>query len=199
MIVLDGLVYQFTANALELGPSGSSSAPTVQEVVDGVLDELLVDHDVAGSVGEALATAGAGGIPPDTQDQIDAIEAGIAALQGAEVVHVSSPMGSDGAVSLLVGYDYKNTDALAVTWVNAAGSWPNLTGATIDIVDYDTRVSFGGTRTVVTPTGTNQTIRWEVDDTTFALTAKGSTKYILQATLSNTDKVALAEGSLLKR
>ncbi len=199
MVAIDGAVYQFTANALELGPSGSSSAPTVQEIVDGVLDELLEDHEVAGSVGEALATAGAGGIPPTTQEQIDAIEAGVAALQGATSITLASPIGSGGNISILYGYDYKNANALAVTWVNAAGSWPDLTGATIDVVRLDGRTSLGGTKTVVTPSGTNQTIRWEIEDTTFVEATTMPIRYVVQATLSGGNKVALTEGNLTIR
>ena len=41
----------------------SSSAPTVQNIVDGVWDELIAGHLGAGSTGEALNDAGASGDP----------------------------------------------------------------------------------------------------------------------------------------
>lgn len=56
-LVLDGAVYQFTANALELAPTGGS-APTVAQIADGVWDEAIADHAGAGSTGLALAGAG---------------------------------------------------------------------------------------------------------------------------------------------
>jgi hypothetical protein len=50
----DGGVSQFTANALELAPTGGS-APTAAAIADAVLDEVMADHVTAGSLGKALA------------------------------------------------------------------------------------------------------------------------------------------------
>jgi hypothetical protein len=62
-LVLDGAVYQFTANALELAPTGGS-APTAADIADAVWEEGLTDHSgTAGSVAEALAAAGSAGDP----------------------------------------------------------------------------------------------------------------------------------------
>jgi hypothetical protein len=58
---LDGAVYRYTANALELAPSGS--APTAAEVADAVWDEAVADHLGAGSTGAALNAAGSAGDP----------------------------------------------------------------------------------------------------------------------------------------
>lgn len=50
----DGGVSQFTANALELAPTGGS-APTAAQIADAVLEELLADHDdTNGSLAEAV-------------------------------------------------------------------------------------------------------------------------------------------------
>ncbi len=61
-LVLDGAVYQFTANALELAPTGGS-APTAAAIADAVWDEALSGHLSSGSTGEALSAAGSAGDP----------------------------------------------------------------------------------------------------------------------------------------
>ena len=63
---LDSTVYRFTANALEQVPTGGGSSLTVQDIVDGVLDELLSAHRDVGSVGAGIAAAGSAGDPWST-------------------------------------------------------------------------------------------------------------------------------------
>ncbi len=53
-LVLDGSVYQFTANAVELAPTGGS-APTAAAIADAVWDELLSGHAISGSAGARLS------------------------------------------------------------------------------------------------------------------------------------------------
>lgn len=64
-LVLDGAVYQYTANALELAPTGGS-APTVSQIADAVWDEAIAGHLTAGSTGNALNAAGSAGDPWST-------------------------------------------------------------------------------------------------------------------------------------
>jgi len=70
---------------------------------------------------------------------------------------------SDGDVELYQGDDYANADGRALAWTNAAGSWPDLTGATVKLV---VRAPNGDliqvTGSVVTPTGAGQTVRVEL-------------------------------------
>lgn len=194
---LSGHLTAGTAGAALSDAASGGSAPTASQVADAVWDEALSGHAAAGSAGEALATAGSGGIPSDVLDQIDAIEAIVTALQASAVLVQSNTIGIGGTVRMFYGLDYKQVDGRAVSWINEAGSWPNLTGATISVLDFDTRASLGGTGTVVTATGANQTVRWEVAKTVFVSAA--SKKYILKATLSNNDEIDLTEGSLLIR
>lgn len=58
----DAGVSQFTANALELAPTGGS-APTVGQIADAVWDEVLAGHLTAGTTGAALDAAGTAGDP----------------------------------------------------------------------------------------------------------------------------------------
>jgi hypothetical protein len=61
-LVLDVAVYQFTANALELAPTGGS-APTAAAIADAVWDEAISGHLTAGTTGLALNGAGSAGDP----------------------------------------------------------------------------------------------------------------------------------------
>jgi hypothetical protein len=173
----------------------------------GILDKLNTMLATAGVnykfTPEALEDApagggGSGGLTLAQDAKLTAINAGVAALQGCSVIVQSNPMSGSGTISILVGYDYNATLGNSVTFVNELGSWPDLTTATIDIVDATTRVTLGGTCTVVTPTGANQTVRWEVDNTTFALASRSIGRYILQATIAG-DITALYEDSLIRR
>ena len=55
---LDGAVYRFTVNALEMAPSGSGSSPSV--IADAVWDEVLSGHLTAGTTGAKLNSGGGG-------------------------------------------------------------------------------------------------------------------------------------------
>lgn len=57
----DAGTYRFTTNALEQAPSGGSI--TVQDIVDGVLDEALSTHLTSGSVGAGINAASSAGDP----------------------------------------------------------------------------------------------------------------------------------------
>lgn len=58
----DAGTYRFTTNALEQAPSGGGSI-TVQDIVDGVLDEALSAHLTSGSVGAGINAASSAGDP----------------------------------------------------------------------------------------------------------------------------------------
>lgn len=51
----DAAVYRFTENALEQAPSGTGASAAA--IADAVWDELIADHEIEGSTGEALADA----------------------------------------------------------------------------------------------------------------------------------------------
>jgi hypothetical protein len=57
--------YVFTEASLVNAPAGGNGGAgfTVQDIVDGILDEALEDHDIAGSVGAGIAAAGSAGDP----------------------------------------------------------------------------------------------------------------------------------------
>lgn len=186
-LVADGAVYKFTANALEEAPGASFS---VQDIVDGVLDEPSADHLDAGSIGEKISTGGSGGIPPATQTQIDTIEAGVASMQGGMVTY-TSPVVIGTSISIARGYDYLATDSRQIAL--SSTDWPVLTGATVALVERDAaRTSVQAMSLVLTGAGT-QTVQLEFTDVeTTAMTA-GVYNYRVSATLAGGSVVDLCE------
>lgn len=114
--------WTYTADALHLAPTGGGggSAPTAAEVADAVWDEALAGHAAAGSTGEALSNASAGGDPwsavveaPYTAQDLLRIAAAVAA--GKTTITQGSPTG--GTVTFR-----DVTDATNIVVANMVGS-----------------------------------------------------------------------------
>lgn len=106
----DAGVAQFTANALELAPTGGS-APTVDQIADGVWDEARAGHVAAGSFGE-----------------------GAASVQGNVTGSAASVTGAVGSVTGNVGGNVVGSVASVTAGVTLAASaiqaiWDALTSA----------------------------------------------------------------------
>lgn len=103
MIELDGVVYKFTANALEEAPSGGGGGgPTAEEIADAVWDEAIADHLDAGSTGAKLNSAASAGDPWSTElpgsyqdPQAGAI---LANLRPGEIPSAMQGTGQEGCV-----------------------------------------------------------------------------------------------------
>lgn len=114
-MVLDGPVYQFTANALELAPGGSGSS---------AWDDVLASHLTVGSTGEALNT--------------------VYARVGTGPVAYLGPVDDQGNIRLAQGADYFATEGRSLDWFEGDNPWPTLTGAAIALaVDDGRMVSVG--------------------------------------------------------
>jgi len=119
-------------------------------------------------------------------------------------ITVLNPVGTNGSITLIRGRDYKAADGLALSLVNVAGTWPNLTGATsITLYAKSTQtglVAFSVAGTSPVPTGANQSVRFEVAAaTTAAIPATGNVfpySYEVVAVLSDGNTVSLQTGLL---
>jgi len=80
-LVIDGAVYQYTANALELAPTGGGGA-TAAQIADAVWDEVTSGHVIAGTFGKLVADINAKttNLPSDPADASD-IAASFAAIE----------------------------------------------------------------------------------------------------------------------
>lgn len=157
MTVLDGAVYQFTANALELGPGGGDVE--VDSFSNAALNQL-----------SALREINAHG----------------AVVREGEIDEI------------IIGDDYLTANGRQLQFVNAAGSWPNLSSATVTLIllapiggdDEDVEVS----GTVITASGANQRIDVELThDVTGGLTVNYK-NYRLKAEFVGGVIVRLEEG-----
>ena len=183
-IVTASTIGKLIVDYLDAAVSGVT-APTAIQVRDAILDRVLDgNHEVAGSTSVLLQAAGAAADP-----LLNAVPGAYASGTAGHAlgrissgnITVTSPVATDGHVTIIRGDDYNNTDGRALDWANTDGDWPDLTGATIAFV-IGTNWTMAGS--VVTPTGTGQKVRAEP---TAALTAKlkrGEYEYDVIATLA---------------
>lgn len=170
---IGGGLYQWTATAIPDGHRGR------------------VEFTDSGTIVAANA------INPEEAELIGDLDAAVDA--NGLAVTVVAPVAENLDLTLIKGDDYNNGDTgREVYWPNPAGTWPDLTGATITFGAGHARTAsvLQKTGTVVTPTGANQKVRVnfaaaDTDD----LSAE-TYRYDVQATLSNGRIVTLARGRL---
>lgn len=200
---LGGGYYRFKARAMDrVVRDALKLAPTAGDPAAGSVDKHL-DDILATMALEATLTAMKGaGWTDETLVAIDVLLDAIKAktdLLAAAGVTVSSPASATGDVTVYQGDDYHNTDGRAIEWSNAAGTWPDLTSATVVFgVRAPNGSSFTATGSVVTPTGAGQKVRVELTATQTALLVDWPTPSELRvrATLASGRKVTLVDAEL---
>jgi len=123
----DSGVRRLTTNALELAPTGGGSSLTVQDIVNGVLDEALSGHDAAGTAGAALAASGA------AADPLASLVPGTYAAGTAGAV-LGSYIPSPGTGS--VSYNYTLTETGGTTPIRGVDVRVSTDAAGANIVAY---------------------------------------------------------------
>ena len=123
LIGSDAGVSQFTANALELAPTGGS-APTVGQIADAVWDEAQADHVTAGSFG--ITASEIADILVDTAE-IGAAGAGLTAVRANILRTGTAQAGASGTITLDSGASavdsfYKHTIVRIVSGTGAGQS-----------------------------------------------------------------------------
>jgi hypothetical protein len=152
----------------------------------------------------SISGGGGGGSDPLLNEVPGSYAAGTAGAAlgriGTGTINVVSPLSASGDLTLIAGDDYLDADSRALSFTNSAGTWPNLTGATITLVairNGSTLIEVTGS--VVTPTG-SQSVKVEPTAADLAppSNASASWEYIygVYATLSNGHKVTLQTGKL---
>lgn len=157
---------------------GTASGLTAADVADAVGDELLADHVISGSFGESW-------------NRLDNIQIATDQLGSASVT-VSSPIATDGDITLQQYDDYNNTETRSLEWTNSDGNWgpDDITDATVEFVifDSDGTVKLTADGSVVTPTGT-QKVRVELLNTETAdLNYKTTYTYQLRLILDTSER-----------
>lgn len=211
---------------LPAAPAAVGDIPTVGQIADAVWDEDVdASHQTAGSAGKKLDDAGAAGVPPTASAIADQVwdellsghtGAGSAGKTladilvdtagiGAAEITVTSPVADGGDVAMIAGYDYTDESERALEW--ESDSWPDLTGATVDVVkpeldeeDPPEEISFGWTVTVEDEGEPTQRVKAEVTGVQTAdLGTPGRTakhRFRIKATLANDAQVALVDATM---
>jgi hypothetical protein len=111
-------------------------------------------------------------------------------------LRVIAPVQQEGAVvQIIKGDDYYNADSRALEWLEEDGTvgWPVLTGATVTLEVDDKE--FAGT--IVTATGSNKKVRFELSATQTASLSTGIHLFWVKAALVTTHhKVTLRTGKV---
>lgn len=114
------------------------------------------------------------------------------------LITVTGPVASGGAVSVIQGDSYFAADGRALVWTNAAGSWPDLTGAAVNCYVY-TALPGGPAATfaaaVVTPSGPNQQLRLELTSAQSAALPARAGAFAVRATLASGHVATLVDST----
>lgn len=110
------------------------------------------------------------------------------------IISVISPVLRSGALQIVRGDDYNNSDSRAIDFTNTDGDWPDLTGATVVFTAKNAKTDntdFSASMSVVTPTGANQKVRLELTDVQTNTLKIGKHSYDVQVTLASSRVVTL--------
>lgn len=182
--------------ATEIGTTGEFTAtlPADAERWQMRFDGASLAASYLASIGFAAASQAS---VDELAGDVEALQSSVTALSGTELSSVS-PVGTDGAVRVYRARDYDNDDGLALEWSNSAGTWPDLTGATIHVrlgmPGCSTTALYQFTGSAPTPSGANQTVRLELTDADLSIRPDDYT-YNVVATLASGNVVQLYTGS----
>ena len=108
---------------------------------------------------------------------------------------MTSPLAQNLSITIVRGDDYKTADARQFEFVNEAGSWPDLTGATIKFTARHktdpTSVITEFSATVINPNGANQQVDVELSEAETLGKTIGVYDYDVEATLASTRVITL--------
>jgi len=209
-MVIDGAVYQFTANALELGSSGTGlDAAGVRSAIGlatANLDTQLaaIALDTGTTLPAQIAGIAAGSGPTVTQirqemdansTQLTGIKTKTDLITTGTTITVQSPVVTSSNVQLIRGDDYATADGRQLDWTDSGSTWPDLTGATVTltfrVVGTDASVT-ASTGTVVNSGTATQTARFEltaVQTALFTIYTRRAYVYDVQAALATSGNI----------
>lgn len=153
----------------------SGGSPAVGDIVLGSSQLFYWSGTVVVDVGSELATI------KTATSQI-----------GSASITVSSPVTTDGGVTIYQYDDYNDTESRSLEWTNSNGDWgpDDITDATVEFVIFDSNgaVKLTADGSVVTPTGT-QKVRVELLNTETAdLNYKTTYTYQLRLILDSSER-----------
>lgn len=114
-------------------------------------------------------------------------------------INLVSPIATDGTtINIIRGDDYRNQDSRAISFTDAGGTWPDLTGGTVRLITYPPSGSgLNVAGTVPNPGTTNQVAHFDLTAAQTTSMPLGGYPYHCTATLSNGDVITLVEGEVI--
>lgn len=115
------------AISTRLAGNAYAAPPTVEAIVNAVLDELLAEHEAPGSVGEAIGNAGAAGDPLNIEVPGDYPRgtAGWALGRiGRKEILVTAPVVRGSSIEIIRGDSYLHARERSLEWLDVNGTWP---------------------------------------------------------------------------
>lgn len=126
--------------------------------------------------------------------EITAFSASALGQLSAIDVSVQSPVATDGLLSIVQGDDYAASENRQLSFMNIAGTWPDLTGATVALVAQLESEFLQKAGTVISSTAPQQ-VDVELTHEESSLTP-GYWDYHLEATLDNGNVITLQIGRM---
>jgi hypothetical protein len=198
---VDGVVDAIKAKTdnLPASPAATGDIPTSEDVADAVWDELLVEHAVGGSTGEALSASGSASDP--LLNQVPGTYA--SGTAGAALGHIGSGqiiteshVAQSGDVRTTQGDDYSVASGRAIEWTDASAGWPDLTDATVQVVIGGV---MGLAGSVVTPSGSGKKLRLALTHQQTTEIRVGAHPFQVIVKLNNDDEITLVDAVWISR
>jgi hypothetical protein len=154
---------------------------------------LLPTLEINGSSSDPLANV-LGAYPSNTAGGV------LQQISSTPITYVGPVDPVTGNAKVIIGDDYKAADGRALDWTNSAGTWPDLTAATIRFLYSANGLAAGNfAGSVVTPTGAGQRVRLELNAGQtggMAPTIAGPTRFAVVATQPDGDSITIVRGLL---
>ena len=177
----------------DVSSSNAIEPPTVGAMVQAVWDEAIVGHVELGSTGQALSAAGAANNP--LLDQVPgsypsgSAGAALGKIGNGRITTVS-PVSQSGSISLIRGDDYSAGDGRALEWVDASSVWPELSGVVTFTCD-----KVQATGEIITATGSNKKIQFELTAAQTIQLNSLSTKFSVKMVQGDGETITLVQGT----
>lgn len=202
---LTGTIGVRVVNAVTGATAVARATAGISEAVAGS-GSYLAQIAAPGTPGRYLVEWDQGSVSPSTtaaEDLVVSSSVGangeIVLLFGSNVSYVG-PVAASGAITLTAGDDYLTADGRQLKFIDTAGLWPTLTGATVVLkvgTGPGSGVTLSSSGTVVTGTGSNKEVDVSVTRVQSATLAPGTFyRYALVATLTDASVVTLSTGTL---
>ena len=152
-------------------------------------------HNTTGTIGHDIGAAGAAADPllNTVPGSYASGTAGYALGRiGSGQIITTAQVAQDGSFTVTVGASYYAADGLAIDFTDAAGTWPNLTGGTVQLRSSGGIGPFA--MSIVTAGGSSQKVRLELSATQTAALLAGRRDFDVLATLASGHPAQIVRG-----